>query len=119
VQRWYGYIADEDVKSIYGIIAKFAFEHKQKIVGSVTDLSATEGSFAGTNEWLITEYMPISVKYGFRVAANIRANDLYANLALEDLYELHPIFEHQIFDTFEEGYTWIINRLAEINATAI
>lgn len=111
IQTWYGFILPPTIIDIYQAIAKFAFERKQAIHGSITDLREIEGSFDSTNEWLVNEYMPRAVKYGFRVAGIIQAQDFYARLATEDLEEMKSNYKTKHFENFEECYAWITEEL--------
>jgi len=116
IQIWYGFIRDTTIIEIYKEIAKFAFQRKQAIFGSITDLTDVEGSFDGTNEWLTKEYMPIAIKYGFRFAANINSKDFFANLALDELEELKTGYVSKAFDNFEDGYEWVTAQLSKIQS---
>lgn len=113
IQTWHSFNEDENIINIYKKVAKFAFENKQLIVGSITDLTNAEGSFDGTNEWLTREYMPIAVKYGFKFAAVVRSNDFFANLALEDLEAIEVGYTNKNFNNFEDSYAWIVAQLSK------
>jgi hypothetical protein len=114
IDTWYGFIEAQIIICIYEYIAKFAFENKQLIAGSITDLTDIEGSFDGISEWLTNDYMPTAVKYGFRFAAVVRSKDFFANLALEDLGEFKVGYTHKDFDKFEESYVWITAQLSKL-----
>lgn len=114
IQTWYGFILPQTIIEIYQYIAKFAFERKQLIYGSITDLREIEGSFDSTNEWVANEYIPRAVKYGFRIAGIINSPDFYAQLALEDLEELKNGYKSKQFDTFEECYAWVTGELEQL-----
>jgi hypothetical protein len=113
-QRWQNYVPDADVIAIYQYIAQFAFQHQQAIIGSISDILNIEGSFDGSNEWLMKEYMPLSVKYGFRFAATVRPLDFYAQLALDETFEpaKEVGFTAQDFDNFEAAYQWVTQELS-------
>jgi hypothetical protein len=113
-QTWQNYIPDADVIAIYQYVAQFAFQHQQPIIGSISDLINIEGSFDGSNEWLMKEYMPISVKYGFRFAATVRPLEFYAQLALDEIFEPAQVagFIARDFDNFVVAYQWITTEIS-------
>ena len=113
IQTWYGFIHPDTIIEIYKYIAKFAYEHKQPIYGSITDLIGIEGSFDSTNDWVVNEYMPRAVKYGFRLAGIIQPQEFYAQLALEDMEEIKRGYQTKIFDNFDECYSWITKELGK------
>ncbi|MCU0446007.1 MAG: hypothetical protein MUE85_13940 [Microscillaceae bacterium] len=113
IQTWQNYVPDADIIAIYQKIAQFAFQNQQPIIGSITDILGIDGSFDGTNEWLMREYMPISVKYGFRFAATVQPLEFYAQLALEEALGMaHEVgFTTQYFESLDEAYQWVTEQL--------
>lgn len=115
IQTWYGFMPYQKVIEVYLLIAQYAFMHKQPIFGSLTDLRQQEGSFDESNDWLINEYMPKAVKYGFKYAATVRPQDFYAQLALEEVKAMNQLFHTKDFENFDEAYQWVTSNLSNLN----
>jgi hypothetical protein len=115
LQIWKNYIIEEDVIAIYKYIAQFAFQHKHLIIGSLSDLLTIEGSFHGSSEWLMKEYMPLSVKYGLRFTATVRPNEFFAQLAMDEIIIMAKELGYtaQYFDNYAEAQQWITQKLQE------
>jgi len=111
VDVWKSFSHDEQVRAIYEYKAAFSFQNKQQVFGSITDLSETDGSFDGSSEWLIKEYMPKAVKYGYKYNATIHAKDFYAQLAYEELEEIERDFEMMLFEDHETALNWLKEKL--------
>jgi hypothetical protein len=115
LQIWKNYVSEQDVVAIFKYLAQFAFEHRQTIVGSLSDLSLIAGDISGANKWLLREYMPNAVKYGFRFAATVRPEDFFVELAIEDIIIIAKDvgYNAQYFNDFEEAYQWLTQELTE------
>ncbi|MCU0446006.1 MAG: hypothetical protein MUE85_13935 [Microscillaceae bacterium] len=113
IQTWKSYMLTQDVVSIYQYIAKFAFEHKQLIIGSLSDLRTLAGAFDSSNEWLMKEYMPLAIKNGFRFSATVRPEDSFADLALEEIVIMARALGYgsQYFIHYSDAYHWLIQQL--------
>jgi hypothetical protein len=113
LQIWKNYVLEKDVIDIYKYVAQFAYEHQQVIVGSLSDLSIIQGDISGSNRWLMKEFMPISVKYGFRFAATVRPEDFFVELALEEIIIIAKEMGYtaEYFNNYAEAYQWITQQL--------
>jgi len=110
IQRFHTFIPDQDLKEIYYAFNRFCAENKLLVIGCISDITAFDGSFDGISEWLYTEFLPQSVKYGYRFDAIVKPNDFYTQLALDEIRAYPKEFENEIFDTFDEGYQWLIEK---------
>lgn len=115
IQKWYGYTDEANIIETYKLIAKYAFDNKQFILGSISDISETDGSFHLSNEWVTQKYIPKSVSLGYRYAFFVKPKDLVAELALEDALEnlnkIQGLKEVKVFDTFEQAYAYAQQKL--------
>lgn len=110
IHYWIDYVTPEQMVEIYICTAKFCFHHQNRILGTLNNLENMEGSFEPTNEWFIKEYMPVSVKNGFKYSAVVRPKDFFTHLALDDLIEI-AIYENKDFDNHEEALAWLESML--------
>jgi hypothetical protein len=116
VQKWYGYIEENKIIEIYKILSKHAFDNKQFILGSISDIAEIDGSFHYSNQWVTEKYIPKSIGYGYRYAFFVKPKDLIAELALEDAVEslekIQGLQEVKIFEGFEEALMYAQEKLS-------
>jgi hypothetical protein len=88
-----------------------AFAEKNKVRAIVSDLSRMKGTFTGVNEFLEKEYYPHMIKNGLTSTAIILSNDIFTKYATNDLSKRVGNFELQIFETFDAGEAWIMQKV--------
>lgn len=110
IQKWFGSLQDEQIIEIYKQAGFFAYERRQQIVMSITDIQETENSFHLTNTWVAEEFIPKSIPLGYKYVFFVRPAEFFAELALEDAVELlsniEGLTEVKIFDSPEEAFNY-------------
>ncbi len=108
---WYGYVPIDVLVDAYIAIAKYLRVHSYVVLKGLTDLTNSEGSFESHNEWMVKEYLPKAIKYGYSKTAFVNPNDYFVNLSLEFFEEESEKYlqghKAKIFDTTEAAEAWL------------
>lgn len=109
--QWMGFVEDNNIKEAYLHIGLFCRKYLYQVVRSVTDLTAIDGSFDNTNEWLLQEIMPKMVKYGYRYSAIVRPQEFFAVLATEEQDAMvNGLYINRMFDDSQSAYDWVVQQ---------
>lgn len=110
IQKWQGYLKDDNILYVYKQLSLFAIERKHLIKASISDISETQNSFHLTNKWVAEELIPKSIPHGYQYALFIKPKEFFAELALEDAVDLlsaiEGLKEVKIFESLEDGLAY-------------
>lgn len=111
VDRWIGFVTDEEMKAImdghyYRLFADSGCNKK------ICDTTLLEGSFDGVNEWFATYFLPKLMQAGLRYNAIVLPRDIFAQMAMNENTEqveatAADAFQVRMFGSFEDARTWL------------
>ncbi|TAF63376.1 MAG: hypothetical protein EAZ55_13875 [Cytophagales bacterium] len=108
IYTWHLFVPVEAIINTYIAVGKFIYAHQLKIIKGVSDLQYSEGSFEQHNDWMSREYLPKSIKHGYKATAYVKPQDFYTALALELFLENNPEgHQYKILNTKEEALEWL------------
>lgn len=109
--QWHGFVPTDVVINAYIELGRYMKINQYVPLKGLVDLTYAEGSFERHNDWMIKEYLPKAVEYGYYRTAFVRSKDYFPNLALIFFEEENEknLKEHEmkIFNTAEDAEIWL------------
>ncbi len=108
---WFDYIPLDILIEAYMMMGRHLKKNNFIALKGLSDLTYSVGSFDESSEWMVKEYLPRAIQYGYHKTAFVKSKDFFVNLSLEffDEENTKHLVGHilQVFETFEQADAWL------------
>jgi hypothetical protein len=104
--QWIGFPSVQNVKEGFQKILEMA--HTTQAVYYLSDERKMEGPQTAVVSWVMNEFMPQAFKTKVRYYANLKSENIFARMSLEDLKQyVSTQYHFSVFDTEQQAFEWI------------
>ncbi|MGD1847064.1 MAG: hypothetical protein ACFB10_16870 [Salibacteraceae bacterium] len=105
---WFGFHELEDTQRGLLKLLELQEKHAGHFHKGMANTQAVEGSWAGANDWIETEYMPRNIQSGSRKSAMVVGEDIFNQMSSDDLINrVGDLITIRTFGNVEEAQTWL------------